>query len=128
MKRRHFMHAIAAVPAGSALLAQKPPVVRGRPALDTQALPVLDATISDTAAEPTHRFFSEEQFAVLRKLSDTLLPPMDGYPGAIAAGAPEFLDFLVGERWRAKGRHPALRPVEPGRRFDEAPYVFLMRQ
>jgi hypothetical protein len=96
MKRRHFMQAIAAVPASSSLLAQQPPVVRGRQAPDAQPLPVLDATISDTAAEPTHRFFSEEQFAALRKLSDTLLPPMDGYPGAIAAGAPEFLDFLVG--------------------------------
>lgn len=91
------MHAIAAVPASSALLAQQTRTALGRQAPpDSQALPVVDAAIADTAAEPTHRFFTAEQFAALRKLSDILLPPVDDYPGAVAAGVAEFLDFLVG--------------------------------
>jgi hypothetical protein len=41
-------------------------------------------------------FFSAQQFAALRRLSDILVPEMNGMPGAIQAGAPEFLDFLIG--------------------------------
>jgi hypothetical protein len=42
------------------------------------------------------RFFSAQQFAALRGLSAILVPEMNGMPGAIQAGAPEFLDFLIG--------------------------------
>lgn len=41
-------------------------------------------------------FFSAQQFAALRKLSDILMPPMNGAPGALDAKAAEFLDFLIG--------------------------------
>ncbi len=50
----------------------------------------------DNVAEPETRFFTAAQFAALRKLSDLLMPPMRGNPGALDAAAPEFLDFLVG--------------------------------
>ena len=49
-----------------------------------------------TVAEPVSRFFTPSQFAALRKLSEILMPPMGSNPGALDAGAPEFLDFLVG--------------------------------
>jgi len=32
----------------------------------------------------------------LRKLSDLIMPAMNGTPGALDAKAPEFLDFLIG--------------------------------
>lgn len=42
-------------------------------------------------------FFTAQQFAALRKLSDLLNPPMNGAPGALDAEAPEFLDFLLSQ-------------------------------
>jgi hypothetical protein len=57
----------------------------------------LAATPRDTIADPVPHFFTPAQFATLRKLSDTLLPAIAGNPGALDAGAPEFLDFLIGE-------------------------------
>jgi hypothetical protein len=42
-------------------------------------------------------FFTPQQFAALRKLSDLLNPPMNGAPGALEAKAPEFLDFLLSQ-------------------------------
>ena len=38
----------------------------------------------------------EPELATLRKLSGILMPPLNGYPGALEAGAPEFIDFLIG--------------------------------
>ena len=42
-------------------------------------------------------FFTAQQFAALRKLSDLLHPPANSVPGALEAKAPEFLDFLLGQ-------------------------------
>ncbi len=42
-------------------------------------------------------FFTTAQLAALRRLSDIILPAIGGAPGARDAGAPEFLDFLVGQ-------------------------------
>jgi hypothetical protein len=50
----------------------------------------------DTVASTNANFFSSQQQATLRKLSEIFLPPLKGYPGAVEAGAPEFLDFLIG--------------------------------
>jgi len=54
-------------------------------------------TVPDAAAEPVLHFFTAQQFAALRKLSDILNPPMNGVPGALEAKAPEFLDFLLSQ-------------------------------
>lgn len=43
------------------------------------------------------RFFSAAQLAALKKLSNIILPPLNSMPGALDAGAPEFLDFLIGK-------------------------------
>lgn len=43
------------------------------------------------------RFFTAGEFAALRKLSETILPPLKGAPGALEAHAPEFLDFYLSE-------------------------------
>lgn len=52
--------------------------------------------VPDEVARTNASFFNSQQLATLRKLSETLLPPLKGYPGASEAGTPEFLDFLVG--------------------------------
>jgi hypothetical protein len=52
--------------------------------------------IPDAVAQTNVNFFSQQQLATLRRLSEILLPPLKGFPGATDAGTPEFLDFLVG--------------------------------
>lgn len=60
-------------------------------------LPKLDVSVADAAAETVTRFLTGPQLAALRKLSDILMPAMNGFPGALDTRAPEFLDFLLGE-------------------------------
>jgi hypothetical protein len=50
----------------------------------------------DAVAGTYARFFTDTQYATLRRLSEVLVPAMKGYPSAVDAGAPEFLDFLIG--------------------------------
>ncbi len=59
-------------------------------------VPKIEVTGPDGVAEPEARFFNAQQFAALRMLSDVLLPPLKGNPGALDCGTPEFLDFLIG--------------------------------
>jgi hypothetical protein len=87
------MQAIAAAPAAPAVLAQQP----ARPPSPGQPPKALADTHGDTVADPVPRFFSATQLASLRALSGLLLPAFGGNPGALDAGAPEFLDFLIGE-------------------------------
>jgi len=98
LKRRRFIQTLAAAPALVApaapeLLAQQPAGPQTRPA---EEAPRLEIATPDAAAEMTPRFFNAQQFAALRKLCDILMPPINGMPGAVDAGAPEFLDFLIG--------------------------------
>lgn len=109
MKRRRFMTTLVAAPAAApALFGQPPapqaapqpaaaPTLGGRGPGGPSALDIkLDVVSPDNVAEPETRFFTPAQFAALRKLSDLLMPPLRGNPGALDAAAPEFLDFLVG--------------------------------
>ena len=94
MKRRRFIQALAATPAAPALLAQQTQQVQPTP---PPAEASLRYAVPDAAAEAVLHFFTAQQFAALRKLSDLLHPPMNGAPGALEAKAPEFLDFLLGQ-------------------------------
>jgi hypothetical protein len=105
MRRRGFVKALVAVPAAPVLLAQPPasqPVpsppaaaVPMRPPSDE--IPVLTASTPDVAAEMMPGYFTPAQFSALRRVSDLLMPSVNGAPGALDAKAPEFLDFLVRE-------------------------------
>ncbi len=88
MRRRHFVGAIPFLTVSPELLSQF---------LAGQAIPKLDATATDVVGAPVTRFFAAPQFAALRRLSDLVLPSIGGAPGALEAGVPEFLDFLVGQ-------------------------------
>lgn len=59
------------------------------------SVPQLQLTEVDLTAEPAPHFFTPVQFATLEKLGATLMPPLKNNPGALEAGAPEFLDFLL---------------------------------
>src|SRR5277367_5114588 len=61
---------------------------------EVKPLPVTPLVPDAKAAEK--RFFTDRQTATLHHLSDLMMPPSKNYPGALEAGAPEFLDFLIG--------------------------------
>jgi hypothetical protein len=98
------MQALAAAPAVP-LIAQQAPTPpaqaaqaeRGGRGRGPGAGPeMLEVTSSDSAAVPVAQFFTAPQFAALRRLSGLIQPAMNGSPGALECGAPEFLDFLIG--------------------------------
>jgi hypothetical protein len=98
MKRRHFVQALAAAPVAPSLIAQQTPApAPGAPAAATMEVPKLEVAMADQASDPVPHFFTQQQFATLRRLCDVLIPPGEGTPGALGVGAPEFLDFLIGE-------------------------------
>jgi hypothetical protein len=55
------------------------------------------ATVPDEVAIGDAHFFTRQQFATLRQLCVLMMPALNGYPSAVDAGVPEFLDFLVGD-------------------------------
>jgi len=83
MKRRRFVQSIS--------------LLYGSPALFGQAIARLDTLTTDAAGKPVPKFFSAGQLAALRRLSDLILPAGSDTPDALEAGAPEFLDFLIGQ-------------------------------
>jgi hypothetical protein len=62
-----------------------------------EEIPVIESTMPDVAAITVASYFSPEQFAALRRLSELIAPAMNGAPGALEVETPEFLDFLLGE-------------------------------
>ena len=109
MKRRTFVRALAAVPVAAPLAAQQPPANQSAPGIPVnpaqgiqpparaaEELPKLEIATAESAADPMPRFFTSAQLSALRRVSDLLMPAANGSPGALVAGAPEFLDFLVG--------------------------------
>lgn len=71
------------------------PVPWMRGLMEVKPLP-MTPVVPDAVAQSAAHFFNAQQIATLRRLSEVLLPPVKGYPGASEAGAPEFLDFLIG--------------------------------
>ena len=99
MRRRGFVKALAAVPAAPVLLAQQPAAqpAPAQPPAPSDEIPALKATVPDAAADMMPRYFTPSQFSALRRVSDLLMPPMNGAAGALDSKAPEFLDFLISE-------------------------------
>lgn len=108
MQRRDFVKAIvAATVSAKAATAQKPvalpPPVPKAPApepwmrglLETKPL-AMTPLVPDAVAQTNAHFFTETQADTLRHLCELLQPAYKTYPGAIEAGAPDFLDFLIG--------------------------------
>jgi hypothetical protein len=96
MKRRQILKAIAVIHTAGILKSQQP-VVPPKPTPAAEGIPKVESSSPDVAATTVQRFFSAPQFEALQRLSDTVAPAIGDVPGALAAGAPEFLDFLIGE-------------------------------
>ena len=58
--------------------------------------PIPVTELADEIATANLRFFTPVQMRTLTRLSDVLLPPLNGKPGAVEAQTPMFLDFLIG--------------------------------
>ncbi len=52
-------------------------------------------TATERAGDPVPRFFTKAEYAALERLAAAILPSADGKPGALEAGVPAFLDFLI---------------------------------
>jgi hypothetical protein len=89
MKRRRFIQSIPLLYASPALYTQS--------VAYAQNIAKIETASPGAVGEPVARFFSAAQLAALRRLSDIILPRIADAPGALDAGAPEFLDFLVGQ-------------------------------
>ncbi len=111
MRRRDFVKTLmaASVSAASAV-GQKPaiplpptqkavpapgPVPWERGIMDVKPLPITPLT-ADVFAQTDTQFFNATETATLHRLCELFQPPGKHYPGAIEAGAPQFLDFLIG--------------------------------
>ena len=87
---------MAAAPAVPAALVLEQATQAQTPAARPAGQPIANGK-RDAVGEPVAHFFTAPQLAALRRLSDLLMPPMKGEPGALDAGVPEFLDFLIGQ-------------------------------
>jgi hypothetical protein len=119
MKRRRWIQTVLAVPAVAALPAveaePQPPAARDEFAkVETAPSPI-------GAGEPLHTFFSTSEFAALERLASAILPPLNGKPGALDAGAPAFLDFLISQSpaSRQKLYRDGLAQLNSGHPIDE---------
>jgi hypothetical protein len=70
------------------------PVPWMRGLLEAKPLP-MTPLVPDAVAHTKTYFFSRQQLATLRQLCEVMMPPLQAGPGAIDAGTPEFLDFLI---------------------------------
>lgn len=113
MRRRDFVKAIVAAtataktalgqqtaaPVAPSVLPPTPttpgPVPWMRGLMEVKPLSIA-SIVPDAVAQTNAHFFTEQQLATLHRLSEILMPPLKGYPGAKEAGTPEFIDFLIG--------------------------------
>jgi Gluconate 2-dehydrogenase subunit 3 len=87
MRRRQAIQALLGAPAIAAI-----PL----PA-QAQEMPKLATANTEAVGDAVARFFSASQMAALRRLGDLVVPEASGRPGASAAKAAEFLDFLLSQ-------------------------------
>ena len=107
MKRRDFVRTlISFFVAGKAAFAQQqqrfndptlppPAPVPWFTGLNSRT-PVPETELADRVAASDLAFFSPLEMRTLTRLSDVLMPPLNGKPGAVEAETPIFLDFLIG--------------------------------
>ena len=82
------------IPPRAAPLPAPGPVPWMRGLQEAKRLP-MTALVPDAVARTNAHFFNDRQISTLRQLCEVLLPPLKESPGAIDAGTPEFLDFLI---------------------------------
>lgn len=82
-------------PAPPPLDATTPPAPLNRTPTEATAPTSLPTSVADEVSDTNPKFFSAVQFAALRRISEIIMPSINGAPSALDAKAPEFLDFLL---------------------------------
>lgn len=128
MRRRDFVRALLAAGAAPRLLFSQQAAAPPPPAPVPWLLglnaktPMPHVEGAEQVAAAQLRFFSPQQMATLSRLSDVLMPPVDGKPGALQAQTPMFLDFLIGnsleERKRVYSKGLDWLDAESKKRFN----------
>ena len=106
MKRRDFVRTLVSFfVAGKAALGQQqrindptlppPAPVPWFTGLNSRT-PIPSTQLADQVAATEPTFFTSLQMRTLTRLSDVLMPPLNGKPGAVMAQTPIFMDFLIG--------------------------------
>ena len=95
MKRRQAIQALLGTPVLTALPPASAAPLRTPP--PAGEMPKLTTTTADAAADGERKFFTPQQLATLRRLGDLLVPAAENRPGAAAAKAAGFLDFLLSQ-------------------------------
>ena len=64
--------------------------------VDAEAAQHVHQAVADVKKNGAYKpkFFNEHEYKTLEKLADLIIPADEHSPGALAAGAPEFIDFL----------------------------------
>ncbi|BDC52127.1 hypothetical protein F183_A44420 [Bryobacterales bacterium F-183] len=103
MKRRDWLRNAITAPVGAAAVAaagaaaQQQAVAQTPPPTNSDT-PKLTLTSIDALGAPNReRFFAAAEFQALETLAKVLVPAYNGRPGAVEAGVPEFLDFLLSQ-------------------------------
>ena len=64
--------------------------------------PIPETELADQVGATGLTFFTPLQMRTLTRLSDELMPPLNGKPGAVEAETPIFLDFLIASSTEAR--------------------------
>ena len=86
INRRESLQILAAVPAAA-----------GFTWTETEVRQVQEARKSGAGSSGAPRFFSESEWQTVRILCDLVLPADDRSAGAVEAGVPEFIDFMMND-------------------------------
>lgn len=97
MKRRRVLQSLAALPGVGLLSGAAEHPAAANAARSINETPTLQVATTDSAAETVEQYFTESQFHALERLCDIIAPAVSGMPGALAAGMPAFLDFLISQ-------------------------------
>ena len=95
MKRRNVIRSLAGLPVIAAL--PLPAAAQYAPQAANSDSQPLKETAPDAVADSPIRFFTAVQLSALRRLGELVIPAWNGRPGAVEAGAADFLDFLLSQ-------------------------------
>ena len=133
MKRRDLLR--NAISTSALAAAQVPTANAQTPPPAIEDTPKLTLSTADAVADGSLTFFTPTEFRALEALAKVLVPAFKGRPGAIEAGVPRFLDFLLSQspgdrqalyrqglaRLSEMGPTQALAPLEQPWTFEAPP-------
>ena len=94
MKRRQWLKSVVSAPVLAAVLPAAAEAQQQPSAASSEGLAL---SAPDAVADGTSAFFTAGESATLEALARIIFPATDSRPGAVEAGVPRFLDFLISQ-------------------------------